>query len=94
MAIEKGMNVIACIGDGDQAKDLKSAKKNYKKQLKAIAKELKPSQWGNVVIAYEPSLEMKLIAFEAQNIVFDIRSWLAENVSKEVAGATRILYAG
>ena len=43
MAIEKGMNVIACIGDGDQAKDLKSAKKNYKKQLKAIAKELKPS---------------------------------------------------
>jgi len=37
---------------------------------------------------------MKDIAFEAQNIVFDIRSWLAENVSKEVAGATRILYAG
>lgn len=43
MAIEKGMNVIACIGEGKEAKDFRDGQKNNRKQLEAIAKQLEPS---------------------------------------------------
>ena len=51
-----------------------------------------------MVVAYEPiwAIGTGKVAtpLEAQDTHFAIRTWLAKNVSPEVAAATRILYGG
>lgn len=54
--------------------------------------------WEDVVIAYEPvwAIGTGKVATpeQAQEVHADLRKWLAENVSKEVAESTRIIYGG
>ena len=56
------------------------------------------SNWSSVVIAYEPvwAIGTGKVASpaQAQEVHAFIRQWLAENVSGEVAAATRIVYGG
>ena len=67
-----------------------------KEQLDAVKGSAQ--DWSKVVLAYEPvwaigtgKTATPQIAQEAHAY---IRSWLAENVSDDVAGATRIQYGG
>ncbi|KAK1312526.1 hypothetical protein QJS10_CPA07g00190 [Acorus calamus] len=58
----------------------------------------KVSNWSNVVLAYEPvwAIGTGKVATpaQAQEVHFELRKWLKENVSAEVAEATRIIYGG
>lgn len=67
-------------------------------QLEPLAKILDPEEWANVAIAYEPvwAIGTGLTATPemAQETHAQIRSWVSENVSPDVAAAVRIQYGG
>eukprot|EP00898_Chlorokybus_atmophyticus_P001518 jgi/Chlat1/2367/Chrsp17S02641 len=95
-ALEKGLKVIACIGEtGDQRKSNQTLSV-VTKQLEALAAEIE--DWTNVVVAYEPvwAIGTGLTASpsDAQEVHSVIRKWLNDNVSPSVASATRIIYGG
>jgi len=65
-------------------------------QLEPLAKALDAADWANVAIAYEPvwAIGTGLTATPemAQDTHADIRKWIKDNVSEEIATATRIQY--
>ncbi|ORY29414.1 Triosephosphate isomerase [Rhizoclosmatium globosum] len=84
-ALAEGLSVIACVGE-----KLEEREANQTTEV--------PSEWTNVVVAYEPvwAIGTGKVATpqQAQDVHHEIRTWLAANVSAEVAQATRILYGG
>jgi len=97
-ALEEGVSVMACIGEQLEERESGKTGEVNARQLKAIANELDEAHWGDVVIAYEPvwAIGTGKVATpeQAEETHLEIRTWLAKNVSKEVAGKTRILYGG
>lgn len=92
------MHVVFCIGETiDERKAGKVDEVNFG-QLAALSALLKPEEWKNVVIAYEPvwSIGTGVVATpaQAQEVHASLRGWLAKNVSQAVADATRIQYGG
>merc|ERR1712125_17536 len=67
-------------------------------QLEPLAKALDAKDWSNVAIAYEPvwAIGTGLTATPemAQETHSDIRKWVSEDVSADVASAVRIQYGG
>ena len=67
-------------------------------QLAAIAVCVKPEEWSRIVIAYEPvwAIGTGKVATpeQAEETHRNIRAWLAQHVSAEVAATTRIIYGG
>ena len=67
-----------------------------KQQLEAVKGSV--AQWSTIVIAYEPVWAIGTGKTATPQIAQDahayIRSWLTDNVSAEVAAATRIQYGG
>jgi len=98
VAIENGLNVMLCIGEQKDERESGVTDEINAKQLKAVKDVLSEEQWGNVVVAYEPvwAIGTGLVATpeQAQETQYNIRCWLAENISPKVAAATRILYGG
>ena len=98
MAIENGIGVLLCIGEQKDERESGVTDEVNARQLKAVKEVLTEEQWGKVVIAYEPvwAIGTGLVATpeQAQETQFNIRCWLAENISPKVAAATRILYGG
>lgn len=68
------------------------------KQLEPLKSLLQPEDWAKVAIAYEPvwAIGTGLTATPemAQETHAQIRKWLSDNVSEEVALGTRIQYGG
>ncbi|KAJ3353867.1 triosephosphate isomerase [Allomyces javanicus] len=97
-AIEHGVKVIACIGEKLAEREDGTTFDVCAAQLAPIAEALSAEQWADVVIAYEPvwAIGTGKVATpeQAQEVHAYIRAWLAENVSAEVAEATRIIYGG
>ena len=91
-----------CIGESLEERENGTTFDVIFKQLKAVAKEIddrEHSSWGSsVVIAYEPiwAIGTGKVATpeQVQEVHSKIRNWLAENVSEDVAKATRIQYGG
>ena len=96
--VSSGLNVIACIGESLRDREDGRTAAVVLSQLAAIGQRLRPEQWATVVIAYEPVWAIgtgKVATTEqAQEVHAIIRKWLVDNVNKEVAAATRILYGG
>ena len=90
------LNIIACVCDVTEDRQRNETMKICARQLKAIAENV--NDWSRMVIAYEALWTLDTgepaTPDEAQDIVSGIRKWLEENVNKEVADSTRILYAG
>ena len=91
-----GLNAIVCIGEHLEQRESGETNNVLKTQLDAIKDSVK--DWSKIVIAYEPvwaigtgKTATPAIADETHAYV---RSWLSENVSAEVAQATRIQYGG
>ena len=97
-ALDKGMTVMLCIGESLEERESGKTDDVNARQLKAVADVLDDSDWERVIIAYEPVWAIgtgKVATKEqAQETHAAIREWLAENVSAEHAGKTRILYGG
>jgi triosephosphate isomerase len=97
-----GLSVVVCVGETLEERENGTTFDVIFKQLKAVAKEIddrEHSSWGSsVVIAYEPiwAIGTGKVATpeQVQEVHSKIRSWLAENVSEDVAKATRIQYGG
>jgi len=97
-AVDAGMSVMACIGE--HLTDRQNGATMYvcAQQLEPIKAALKLSDWKNIVIAYEPvwAIGTGVVASpeQAQETHKQIREWLANNVSAQVAKETRIIYGG
>jgi triosephosphate isomerase len=97
-AIDKGISVMACIGEQLEQRQDGTTMKVCAEQLEAIKAALTLGDWKKVVIAYEPvwAIGTGVVATpqQAQDTHKEIRDWLAANVSAEVAAETRIIYGG
>ena len=97
-AIDKGLSVMACIGETLDEREAGATLDVCRRQLQAVANEISADDWAKVVIAYEPvwAIGTGKVATpeQVQDVHAAIREWLAENVSEEVSKATRIQYGG
>lgn len=98
VALDKGLKVMFAIGEKKEERESGVTMKVCAEQLEPLAKLLGPKDWANVAIAYEPvwAIGTGLTATPemAQETHADIRKWIAQNVSDEVAMAMRIQYGG
>ena len=97
-AIDKGISVMACIGEQLADRQSGSTMTVCSEQLEAIKHKLTVADWKHVVIAYEPvwaiGTGVTASPAQAQETHLDIRKWLAKHVSADVAASTRIIYGG
>ncbi|KAF5203612.1 Triosephosphate isomerase [Thalictrum thalictroides] len=95
-ALSQGIKVIACVGETLEQREAGSTVAVVAEQTKAIAEKV--SDWTNIVLAYEPvwAIGTGKVASpaQAQEVHFELRKWLKEKVSAEVAASTRIIYGG
>ncbi len=95
-ALEKGLNVILCIGEKLEEREAGTTNNVLKGQLDACKESV--SDWRKVVIAYEPvwAIGTGKVATpdQAQETQAYVRSWLRDSISDEVSKATRIIYGG
>ncbi|RWR76732.1 Triosephosphate isomerase [Cinnamomum micranthum f. kanehirae] len=95
-ALSQGLKVIACVGETLEQRESGSTLDVVAAQTKALADQI--SNWSNVVLAYEPvwAIGTGKVAtpVQAQEVHSELRKWLKENVSAEVAETTRIIYGG
>lgn len=98
VALDNGLKVMFAIGEKKDERESGVTMKVCASQLEPLAKILAPEEWANVAIAYEPvwAIGTGLTATPemAQETHAQIRSWVSENVSPEVAEAVRIQYGG
>ncbi|KAK2713335.1 hypothetical protein QYM36_009261 [Artemia franciscana] len=97
-ALEAGLKVIPCIEEKLEERESGKTEEVVFRQLKAIADNIKPNQWQNVVFAYEPVWAIgtgkTASPAQAQEIHVKLRKWLNDNVSADVARKTQIIYGG
>ena len=83
------LNTIICVGENAEQRELDQTNDVIKSQLDAIKDAV--NDWNLVVIAYEPvwAIGTGLTATpeQAQETHANIRAWLKENVSDDVANA-------
>ncbi|XP_014256156.1 triosephosphate isomerase-like [Cimex lectularius] len=95
-ALKEGLHVIACIGETKEQRQSNQTAKVVQEQLKSIASGV--TDWTKVVIAYEPvwAIGTGIVATpdQAQEAHKLIRSWIADNVSSNVADHVRVVYGG
>lgn len=97
-ALEQGLKVIYCVGELKEEREAGKAMQVNEFQTAALAKVLSPSDWKNVVIAYEPvwAIGTGLTATpeDAQDVHNKLRAYIAKSISSEVAESIQILYGG
>jgi len=95
-ALENGLKVIACVGETLEQRESGETMTVVAAQIKAIAEKVK--SWENIVLAYEPvwAIGTGKVATpeQAQETHAEIRKWISEHVSADVASAVRIQYGG
>jgi len=98
VALDAGLKVMFAIGEKKEERESGITMDVCAKQLEPATKLLTEEDWANVAIAYEPvwAIGTGLTATPemAQETHKNIRDWMAENVSAEVAKAIRIQYGG
>lgn len=97
-AIEKGIKVIACIGETLEQREANQTFDVVYEQMAALASSLSAEHWSSVVVAYEPvwAIGTGKVASpaQAQEVHEALRKWLGQHVSADVAKNTRIIYGG
>lgn len=87
--------VVFCLGENLSDREANRTMDVVKQQL-SVLKDVK--NWGNLAIAYEPVWAIgtgkTATPDQAEEVHSFIRKWLEENISKEVAQRTRIIYGG
>lgn len=95
-ALSMGLKVIACVGETLEQRESGSTMDVVASQTKSIADKV--INWDNIVLAYEPvwAIGTGKVASpqQAQDVHYELRKWLEDNVGTEVAKSTRIIYGG
>ncbi|XP_057450842.1 triosephosphate isomerase, cytosolic-like [Lotus japonicus] len=95
-ALSQGLKVIACIGETLEQREAGTTLAVVAEQTKAIAAKI--PDWDNVVLAYEPIWAIgtgkAATPAQAQEVHADLRKWIHDNVSAEVAVTVRLIYGG
>uniref|UniRef100_A0A2P2HW94 Triosephosphate isomerase n=1 Tax=Hirondellea gigas TaxID=1518452 RepID=A0A2P2HW94_9CRUS len=95
-ALSEGLKVIPCFGEQLAERESGRTKEVVFAQLSAMKPNI--TDWSKVVLAYEPvwAIGTGLTASpaQAQEVHAQLRQWLRDNVSEEVANSTRIIYGG
>merc|ERR1719384_2636520 len=98
VAIDAGLKVMFAIGEKKEEREAGTTMEVCAKQLEPAAKLLTEEDWAKVAIAYEPvwAIGTGLTATPemAQETHLNIRNWVKDNVSPEIAAAVRIQYGG
>jgi triosephosphate isomerase len=98
VALDAGLKVMFAIGEKKEERENGTTMEVCAAQLKPALTILSEADWANVAIAYEPvwAIGTGLTATPemAQETHADIRKWVSDNVSPEVASAVRIQYGG
>lgn len=98
VALDNGLKVMFCVGEKKDERESGVTMEVCAAQLAPLAKQLTIADYENVSIAYEPvwAIGTGLTATPqmAQDTHADIRKWIADNVSPEVASKIRIQYGG
>jgi triosephosphate isomerase len=96
IALENQVNVIACLGETLSERKANQTMNVCFRQLEAITKNV--SNWRNCVLAYEPVWAIgtgeAATKEQAQEVHANLREWLRNNVSDEVANLVQIIYGG
>jgi enolase len=94
--LEKGINVMLCIGELLSERETGKTGEVCERQLKACLPVIK--DWSKIVIAYEPvwAIGTGKVAtpMQAEETHFQIRQFLKDEVGAKVAAEVRILYGG
>ena len=97
-AIEKGMQVMVCVGETLEQREAGTTMPTIIAQLAAVAAAVDEPMWASIVIAYEPvwAIGTGKVATpeQAQAVHLDIRAWVRAEVGEGVAAAVRIIYGG
>ncbi|KAJ1796742.1 hypothetical protein LPJ59_003564 [Coemansia sp. RSA 2399] len=97
-ALESGLKVVLCVGELLEERKAGTTQTVVNRQLAAVIKVAKESDWANIVIAYEPvwAIGTGEVATpdQAQEVHAAIRKYLETEVSAKVAEETRITYGG
>lgn len=98
VAIDKGLKVMFAIGEKKEERENGTTMDVCAKQLEPLKSILEAKDWDSVAIAYEPvwAIGTGLTATPemAQETHAQIRKWLADNISEDVALKTCIQYGG
>ena len=98
IAIENGLQVMFCIGEKKEERESGVTMEVCAKQLQPLKDVLSVEQWDHVALAYEPvwAIGTGLTATPemAQETHAEIRNWIGDNVSLDVANMIRIQYGG
>lgn len=98
VALTSGLKVMFCIGEKKEEREGGTTMDVCASQLAPLAKVLDSADWANISIAYEPvwAIGTGLTATPemAQETHKNIRDWVRDNVSADVADAVRIQYGG
>ncbi|XP_062084962.1 triosephosphate isomerase, cytosolic [Humulus lupulus] len=94
--LSQGLKVIACVGETLEQRESGSTLAVVAAQTQSIADKV--FNWDNIVLAYEPvwAIGTGKVATpaQAQEVHFELRKWLHDNVGAAIASSTRIIYGG
>ena len=97
-ALQVGMSIFFCVGESVKDKESGNTLQVCIEQLSPLLKLVNLEQWERIVIAYEPVWAIgtgkTATPEEAEETHFQIREWIRENVSKQIADQIRIIYGG
>ncbi len=97
-ALEHGLQVIFCVGETEDEYNRNHSQHVVKRQIISALFTLEPTQFANVVIAYEPVWAIgtgrTATPDYAQKMHAFIRQLIAQRYSNEIAQNTSILYGG
>jgi len=98
LALEAGLNVIACIGEQLEDRESNNTMKVCEAQLAPILDAIPSKNLSNVVIAYEPvwaiGTGVTASPEQAQDTQKSIREYLATKIGESGANNMRIIYGG
>ena len=98
LALKNELTPIFCIGELKEEREANKQNEVVKAQLEGSVFNLSATDFGKIVIAYEPvwaiGTGLTATSEQAQEIHAFIRSLIADKYGKEVADSTSILYGG
>eukprot|EP00499_Haloplacidia_sp_CaronLabIsolate_P013970 CAMPEP_0196770454 /NCGR_PEP_ID=MMETSP1104-20130614/1143_1 /TAXON_ID=33652 /ORGANISM="Cafeteria sp., Strain Caron Lab Isolate" /LENGTH=255 /DNA_ID=CAMNT_0042140567 /DNA_START=22 /DNA_END=789 /DNA_ORIENTATION=+ len=98
IALDTGLKVVLCVGELKEEREGGKTMEVLIGQMTPVVAKLAPSDWANVVLAYEPvwAIGTGLTATPevAQETHRQLREWVASSASADVASALRIVYGG